>query len=91
MTTQFYDIAISATDAAGNIGMKTCSVIVIPDDHYTGHSAGNNKKSSVGKRRKSSIVGHYLDDLHVEYKLSTERYVISELSLDWDPNLNTTR
>ena len=90
MTTRFYDIAISATDAAGKIGTKTCSVIVIPDDHYTGRSAGNSKKSSVGKSGKSSIVGHYPDDLRVEYKLSTERYVISELSLDWDPNLNTT-
>ena len=82
VTTRFYDIAISATDDAGNTGTKICSVIVIPDDHYI--------VDSIGKSGKSSRVGHNPDDLREEYKLSTKRYVISELSLDWDPNLDTT-
>jgi hypothetical protein len=32
---------------------------------------------------------HNPDDLRMEYALSTQRYVISELSLEWDPKLNT--
>jgi hypothetical protein len=90
VTTRFYDIAISATDAAGNIGTKTCSVIVIPDDHYNVRTVGKSEKSSVGKSGKSSSFSHDPNDLRAEYKLSTERYVISELSLEWDPNLDTT-
>ena len=82
VTTRFYDIAISATDDAGNTGTKICSVIVVPDNHYI--------VDSIGKSGKSSRVGHNPDDLREEYKLSTKRYVISELSLDWDPNLDTT-
>jgi hypothetical protein len=82
VSTRFYDIAISATDAAGNTGTKVCSVIVIPDDHY----------ASSGKSGKSSSIGQHNgpDDLREEYRLSTKRYVISELSLQWDPNLDTT-
>ena len=82
VTTRFYDIAISATDDAGNTGTKICSVIVVPDDHYS--------VDSIGKSGKSSRVRHNPHDLREEYKLSTKRYVISELSLEWDPNLNTT-
>ena len=82
VTTRFYDIAISATDDAGNTGTKICSVIVIPDDDYS--------VDSIGKSGKSSRVRHNPDDLREEYKLSTKRYVISELSLEWDPNLDTT-
>jgi hypothetical protein len=82
VSTRFYDIAISATDAAGNTGTKVCSVIVIPDDHY----------ATSGKSGKSSGIGQHAspDDLREEYRLSTKRYVISELSLQWDPNLDTT-
>ena len=94
VTTRFYDIAISATDDAGNTGTKICSVIVVPDDHYIVDSIGKSGKissvDSIGKSGKSSRVGHNPDDLREEYKLSTKRYVISELSLDWDPNLDTT-
>ena len=94
VTTRFYDIAISATDDAGNTGTKICSVIVVPDDHYIVDSIGKSGKSSsvdsIGKSGKSSRVGHNPDDFREEYKLSTKRYVISELSLDWDPNLDTT-
>jgi len=102
VTTRFYDIAISATDDAGNTGTKICSVIVIPDDDYSVDSIGKSGKSSrvrhnpddcvdsIGKSGKSSRVRHNLDDLREEYKLSTKRYVISELSLEWDPNLDTT-
>ena len=94
VTTRFYDIAISATDDAGNTGTKICSVIVVPDDHYIVDSIGKSGKissvDSIGKSGKSSRVGHNPDDFREEYKLSTKRYVISELSLDWDPNLDTT-
>jgi hypothetical protein len=32
--TRIYDITIVATDKAGNKGVVTCSIIVIPEDHY---------------------------------------------------------
>jgi hypothetical protein len=134
VTTRFYDIIISATDAAGNVGTKTCSVIVIPDDHYC---AGGNcakaggKNKGVGNLPKGMQNGlqrglHHLesfddfsgrnlqrpkrvkkvkqvkqgskgllnndhdpDDLRREFALSTQRYVISELSLEFDQNLDT--
>jgi hypothetical protein len=131
ITTRFYDIIISATDAAGNVGSKTCSVIVIPDDHYCGDGNGStagglsSKKKCGGKSTKGIPNGgqrgvrhlasfddlstrklqlpkkltkaskgvlndeHFPDDLRMEYALSTQRYVISELSLEWDPKLNT--
>ncbi|KAL3781568.1 hypothetical protein ACHAW5_002577 [Stephanodiscus triporus] len=94
ITTRFYDVAISATDDAGNTGIKICSVVVIPDNHYGVGSIGKSGKSgSVDSRSKSgkgSIVGHDPNDLREEYKLSTKRFVISELSLEWNPNLDTT-
>jgi hypothetical protein len=92
ITTRFYDVAISATDDGGNTGTKICSVIVIPDNHYDVDSIGKSGKSGslFGKSGKSGIVGHDPNDLREEYKLSTKRYVISELSLEWNPNLNTT-
>ena len=89
MTTRFYDIAISAADAAGNIGTKTCSVIVIPDDHYSGGSFPS-KGGGKGGKGEFDTVDHDSDDLRMEYEVSTKRYVISELTLDWDPNLDTT-
>jgi hypothetical protein len=90
VTTRFYDIAISATDAAGNIGTKTCSVIVIPDDHYSGEGSLPSKGGGKGGKDRFDIVDHDPDDLRREFKVSTKRYVISELSLEWDPNLDTT-
>ncbi len=86
VTTRFYDISISATDDAVNTGTKICSVIVVPDDHYS-KSGKSRSVDGIGKSGKSS---HNPDDLREEYKLSTKRYVISELSLEWNPNLNTT-
>ena len=128
VTTRFYDIIISATDAAGNVGTKTCSVIVIPDGHYG--IAGSKKSSKKGgtkgpkgmqnggqiqrgvrhlesfgdlsgrnlqlpKKVKKGVNGlpnneHDPDDLRKEYARSTQRYVISELSLEWDPKLDLT-
>ena len=85
VTTRFYDVAISATDNAGNTGTKICSVIVIPDNHYDVN--GTEKSGKIGKSTK---VAHNPNDLREEYKLSTKRYVISELSLEWNPNLDTT-
>jgi hypothetical protein len=58
VTTRFYDIEISAIDAAGNVGTATCSVIVDPDNHYmfevTSMSKGSKKssKSRKGNDRK---------------------------------------
>lgn len=134
MTTRFYDITISATDAAGNVGTKTCSVIVIPYDHYC---AGGNCAKAGGKNKGAGNLPkgmqnglqrglHHLesfddfsgrnlqlpkrvkrvkkvkqgskgllnndhdpDDLRREFALSTQRYVISELSLEFDQNLDT--
>ena len=94
ITTRFYDVAISATDSGGNTGTKICSVVVIPGNLYGVDSIGKSGKSgsvdSTGKSGNSGIVGHDPNDLREEYKLSTKRYVISELSLEWNPNLNTT-
>jgi hypothetical protein len=36
---RIYDITISATDKAGNKGETTCSIIVIPEDHYETEAA----------------------------------------------------
>ncbi|KAG7365567.1 hypothetical protein IV203_038771 [Nitzschia inconspicua] len=45
VTTRFYDVVISASDAAGNVGTKTCSVIVIPANHYCGDAECGSKGS----------------------------------------------
>jgi hypothetical protein len=58
VTTRFYDIEITAIDAAGNVGTATCSVIVDPDNHHmfevTSMSKGSKKssKSKKGDNRK---------------------------------------
>jgi hypothetical protein len=58
VTTRFYDIEIVATDSAGNVGVETCSVIVVPDDHYedtielTSSSKKSGKASSKASTRK---------------------------------------
>ena len=92
MSTRFYEIAITATDAAGNTGTKVCSVIVVPDDHYVTNGKSGKSSSPNPKSGKSSSIDQHTghDDLREEYGLSTKRYVISELSLEWDPNLDTT-
>jgi hypothetical protein len=103
VSTRFYDIEIAATDAAGNVGRKTCSVIVVPSGHYGGEEssksskgkkAGSSRKLKGGKSKgskKSRVeeVPHDPDDLRMEYPLSTQRYVVSSLSLLWDATLNT--
>lgn len=129
VTTRFYDIIVSATDAAGNVGSKVCVVIVVPqDDCEHGKGAGGLKsKKQCGGSKSSKVIqnggqrGEDLDSavdfsgrnlqrskksaksskdlvtpnennpdrLRTEYALSTQRYVISELSLEWDPNLDT--
>jgi len=138
VTTRFYDIQITASDAAGNEGTKTCSAIVIPEDHYCndGMSSTASKSSkrcgSKGSKSTGSVLDgvgarralhqseesfslyddsralqglvtksiksskginqeeHNPDDLRMEFTRSTQRYVITELSLEWDPNLDTT-
>lgn len=34
VSTRFYDVEITAQDAAGNVGKAVCSVIVVPPNHY---------------------------------------------------------
>ncbi|KAG7365568.1 hypothetical protein IV203_038772 [Nitzschia inconspicua] len=108
VTTRFYDVVISASDAAGNVGTKTCSVIVIPANHYCGDAECGSKGSKstknvqndvngrnlqVSKKKSKALNGrrndHNPDDLRLEYLSSTQRYVLSELSLEWDQKLNT--
>ena len=110
MTTRFYDIEVSAQDAAGNLGMKTCSVIVIPTGHYDididvngiGGKKGkaelkgsSNTEGKSGKKggKKGMIGGnnnlHQRNDLREEYRLSTQRYLLSEDNHVWDPAFNT--
>jgi hypothetical protein len=86
VTTRFYSIAISATDNAGNTGTKICSVIVIPDNHYRVDRTEKSGKSG----NFDTIVTHNPNDLREEYALSTKRCVVSKLSLEWDPNLDST-
>jgi hypothetical protein len=54
ITTRFYDIEISATDAAGNLGAVTCSVIVVPDMDNEDEIRGKKSKKGVRKLAESS-------------------------------------
>jgi len=108
ITTRFYDIEISATDAAGRVGTATCSVIVVPENHYecgensckgkSGKGKGSYMDSRHLRRRHLESKGskgrveciHEFDDLRKEYNLSVERNVISDLSLEWNPELITS-
>jgi hypothetical protein len=102
ITTRFYDINITATDATGNIGVATCTVIVIPMAHYDLESGGMTPKGTLPKggtakfpkgsksKSKSGQAVHNWQDLRLEYALSSQRYVITELSLLFDPKLDTT-
>jgi hypothetical protein len=74
--TRFYDISIEATDLTGNNkGTATCSVIVVPKDHYQGGNPCDDHR-------------HVARDLQIFYCLSLERYTIAEETLKWDPKLN---
>ena len=46
ITTRFYDIEITGTDRAGNVGTTTCSIIVVPHmpATVTGKGKGNNNQ-----------------------------------------------
>lgn len=111
ITTRFYDIEVYAQDAAGNSGMKKCSVIVIPTGHYdldtevstvgkkgkAEQKGSFNSRKSGGKKgkkggKKGLIDGtqkaHKRNDLRNEYRLSTQRYLLSEENHVWDPALN---
>jgi len=88
ITTRFYDIEISTKDAAGNEATKTCSVIVVPPNHYDGESSSSSKsKSSKGSGRTGL---HNANDLRREYDRSNLRDVVAELELEYDPELDTT-
>jgi hypothetical protein len=54
ITTRFYDIEISATDAAGNVGAVTCSVIVVPNMDNEDEIIGKKSKKGVRKLAESS-------------------------------------
>jgi len=87
ITTRFYDIEVSATDAAGNVGTKTCSVIVVPPDHYKCNSNGSSSSSSSSD---DGDCAHDENDLRRQYESSIKRRVISELEVKWDPELDTS-
>jgi hypothetical protein len=53
--TRFYDIEVTAQDAAGNLGMATCTVNVVPPHHYCGKGGkGRGKGRSSSKFHESS-------------------------------------
>ena len=90
ISTRFYDIEITATDLAGNVSNETCSVAVIPRGHYGRKSSKSKGSRALNERSKSSKGGsHDADDLRKEFQKSTQRYCIADLSLVWDPELNT--
>lgn len=78
-TTRIYDIEIAATDTTGNVGKITCTVVVVPQDHYKG--------SKVRKGETHITRG----DLINEVGNSVQRYEIGTHTDQWDPTLDTTR
>jgi hypothetical protein len=105
VTTRFYDIAVSAKDAAGNVGTKTCSVIVVPESLSTPGSSKSKPsrladasslrtagKGSASKKSKKgvAVVEEPPLDLRVQYSLSSRKRLLTELSLLWDPEKDTT-
>jgi hypothetical protein len=82
--TRFYDIEVTAQDAAGNLGMATCTVNVVPPHHYRG-KGGKGR----GKGRSSSKF-HQFDDLEKLRQRSMQRVVVTQLALEWDPALDDT-
>jgi hypothetical protein len=50
--TRVYDIEITATDVAGNMGKAKCSVAVVPENH-DGSEDGSEVESLTGKKSKS--------------------------------------
>ena len=102
ITTRFYTIDITATDPSGNVSNKKCSVAVVPKGHYHGKGSSRKGKGSSrrynremtgnsSKRSKGSGKGKYHDpdDLRREFGNSTQRYIIGELSVEWDSELDT--
>jgi hypothetical protein len=101
ITTRFYDIAVSAKDAAGNVGIKKCSVIVIPQQKIAKGSKGS-RGGDVGIANQPGVVRRLAskgglpsneldpDVFRLQLALSTQRYVISQRSLEWDPSLDIT-
>lgn len=97
VTTRVYDIEIVATDAAGNVGKKICSAIVVPWDHYDDEEIGNSKgskksksKSKSKQRNRQPLIGHDANDLRREYRFSVQRYELATMFLTWDNSLDTT-
>lgn len=103
VSTRFYDLSIAATDKAGNVGETMCTVIVVPQAHYssgmkskkaaqssTAIPKGSKTKFSECKRSKGKGKSfHNPNDLRAEYAKSKQRYGIATFSHVWDPNLNT--
>jgi len=52
--------------------------------------ADKSDKSKSSKNGKGKVYHHDPDDLRDEYELSTQRYVIANMTLIWDSALNTT-
>ena len=84
ITTRFYDIEIFATDAEGNIGRGTCSVIVVPPGHPTYKSL----KSARATKGKGSPP-HTPTDLFDEFKSSVQRVKVGSYQHVWNPTLDT--
>lgn len=61
VSTRFYDINVAAVDAAGNVGHKSCSVIVVPCGHFKDQSSQepkvSKKSSSKGARLFHTLKG----------------------------------
>ena len=103
-TTRFYDVKVEATDTTGNVGSATCTVIVVPEDHYcdqdpSSYRCKKTKSSKAGRAGKyganSSKGKGYLPTpkdpfaLVYEYELSTKRFVIGSKKLVWDTSIDT--
>lgn len=88
ITTRFYDIIINATDAKGNSGLTSCTVIVVPDneEHYPGKGKGSAKCSKKGKGK--GCAPHDPNNLVEEYNISQKRFKIGTFSHMWDFSLN---
>ena len=103
-STRFYDIIVTATDPSGNEGVATCTVIVVPEDHYadcSGSESGSSKCSKSnknnyrrplppkGKGKGTPPPPHLPNNLLIEeYQNSRQRFLLDSFSLKWNTVLD---
>lgn len=84
VSTRFYDIVVSTTDASGNVANKTCSVAVIPEGHYKDDKYS--KSSSKSLKSGHRVLEETYDDNegYVERSLEYKKPYSVPFKHDWN-------